>query len=58
MPKMQPIIPLPSSRPQHTVLNHLYMQKGKTGPAVVALGSTHRFLDKYVTVVPYKSMQR
>ncbi|KAF9664370.1 hypothetical protein SADUNF_Sadunf16G0011600 [Salix dunnii] len=51
-------IPPPLSRPQHVVLNHLYMQKGKGGPAVVALGSTHRFLAKYVTVVLYKSLQR
>ncbi|KAK3218772.1 hypothetical protein Dsin_012742 [Dipteronia sinensis] len=51
-------IPPPVSRPQHVVLNHLYMQKGKSSPSVVALGSTHRFLAKYVTVVLYKSMQR
>ncbi|KAJ4850721.1 SNF1- protein kinase regulatory subunit beta-2 [Turnera subulata] len=51
-------IPPPLSRPQHVVLNHLYMQKGKSAPAVVALGSTHRFLAKYVTVVLYKSLQR
>jgi len=51
-------IPPPLSRPQHVVLNHLYMQKGKSGPSVVALGTTHRFLAKYVTVVLYKSLQR
>lgn len=52
-------IPPPSSRPQHVVLNHLYMQKGKSGaPSVVALGTTHRFAAKYVTVVLYKSLQR
>ncbi|KAJ4704101.1 SNF1-related protein kinase regulatory subunit beta-2 [Melia azedarach] len=51
-------IPPPLSRPQHVVLNHLYMQKGKSSPSVVALGTTHRFLAKYVTVVLYKSMQR
>ncbi|KAK7292486.1 hypothetical protein RIF29_08267 [Crotalaria pallida] len=48
----------PMSRPQHGVLNHLYMQKGKSSPSVVALGTTHRFLAKYVTVVLYKSLQR
>ncbi|XP_027332012.1 SNF1-related protein kinase regulatory subunit beta-2-like [Abrus precatorius] len=48
----------PMSRPQHGVLNHLYMQKGKGSPSVVALGTTHRFLAKYVTVVLYKSLQR
>ncbi|OAY43435.1 SNF1-related protein kinase regulatory subunit beta-2 [Manihot esculenta] len=58
MPSSYMEIPPPLSRPQHVVLNHLYMQKGKGGPAVVALGSTHRFLAKYVTVVLYKSIQR
>lgn len=48
--------PSPLSRPQHVVLNHLYMQKGKSGPSVVALGATHRFKSKYVTVVLYKSL--
>ncbi|OVA20138.1 5-AMP-activated protein kinase [Macleaya cordata] len=46
------------SRPPHVVLNHLYVRKGKSGQSVVALGSTHRFLSKYVTVVLYKSLQR
>lgn len=46
------------SRPQHVVLNHLYVQKGKSGQSVVALGATHRFRAKYVTVVLYKSLQR
>ncbi|MCD7454469.1 SNF1- protein kinase regulatory subunit beta-2 [Datura stramonium] len=51
-------IPPPLSRPQHVVLNHLYMQKDRNTPSVVALGSTNRFLSKYVTVVLYKSIQR
>ncbi|GAV59845.1 AMPKBI domain-containing protein [Cephalotus follicularis] len=51
-------IPPPLSRPQHVVLNHLYMQKGKSGPSVVALGTSSRFVAKYVTVVLYKSLQR
>ncbi|KAJ8551784.1 hypothetical protein K7X08_021799 [Anisodus acutangulus] len=34
-------IPPPLSRPQHVVLNHPYMQKGKSTPYVVALGSTN-----------------
>ncbi|PHT30899.1 SNF1-related protein kinase regulatory subunit beta-2 [Capsicum baccatum] len=51
-------VPPPLSRPQHVVLNHLYMQKGRSSPSVVALGSTNRFLSKYVTVVLYKSIQR
>lgn len=51
-------MPAPLSRPQHVVLNHLYMQRGKSGPSVVALGTTERFIAKYVTVVLYKSLQR
>lgn len=58
MPAANSEIPAPLSRPQHVVLNHLYMQKGKNSPSVVALGTTHRFLAKYVTVVLYKSLQR
>ncbi|GAU38981.1 hypothetical protein TSUD_378570 [Trifolium subterraneum] len=52
--EFQPLV----SRPQHVVLNHLYMQKGKSSPSVVALGTTHRFGAKYVTVVMYKSLQK
>ncbi|KAL7088493.1 hypothetical protein ACP275_13G129900 [Erythranthe tilingii] len=48
----------PYSRPQHVVLNHLYMHRDRNRPAFVALGSTNRFLSKYVTVVLYKSIQR
>ncbi|GFQ03099.1 snf1-related protein kinase regulatory subunit beta-2 [Phtheirospermum japonicum] len=50
-------IPPPHSRPQHVVLNHLYMHKDRAHPSVVALGSTNRFLSKYVTVVLYKAIQ-
>lgn len=46
------------SRPQHVVLNHLYMHRDRNCPSVVALGSTNRYLNKYVTVVLYKSIQR
>ncbi|CAA6653598.1 unnamed protein product [Spirodela intermedia] len=45
-----------SSRPQRVVLNHLYIQKGKGDQPLVALGVTHRFLSKYVTVVLYKPL--
>ncbi|CAF2021432.1 BnaC07g33610D [Brassica napus] len=58
LPPANPDVPSPLPRPQHVVLNHLYMHKGKSGPSVVALGSTNRFLAKYVTVVLYKSLQR
>ncbi|KAL8229547.1 hypothetical protein R6Q57_014447 [Mikania cordata] len=54
--------PLPNMetppRPQHVVINHLYMQKDRSSDSVVALGSTHRFLSKYVTVVLYKSIHQ
>eukprot|EP00850_Spirogloea_muscicola_P016233 SM000130S27120 [mRNA] locus=s130:401971:403042:+ [translate_table: standard] len=41
-------------RPQHVILNHLYVEKGKAARSVLALGLTHRFRSKYVTVVLYK----
>ncbi|KAE8724224.1 SNF1-related protein kinase regulatory subunit beta-2 [Hibiscus syriacus] len=44
-------IPPPLSRPKHVILNHLYIQKGKNGHPMVALGSTHRFRSKYATVL-------
>ncbi|KAF9669639.1 hypothetical protein SADUNF_Sadunf14G0128200 [Salix dunnii] len=43
-------------RPRHAVLNHLYIQNNRGEP--VALGSTNRFLQKYVTVVLYKPTRR
>ncbi|XP_065876148.1 SNF1-related protein kinase regulatory subunit beta-2-like isoform X2 [Euphorbia lathyris] len=43
-------------RPWPAVLNHLYIQNNQGQP--VALGSTHRFLQKYVTVVLYKPSRR
>ncbi|GMH12551.1 hypothetical protein Nepgr_014392 [Nepenthes gracilis] len=48
--------PLP--RPQHVVLNHLFIEKGWASQSVVALGLTHRFESKYVTVVLYKPRKR
>lgn len=45
---------LPS--PQHSVLNHLYVKGNRDDPSVVALGSTSRFLEKYITVELYKSL--
>jgi 5'-AMP-activated protein kinase regulatory beta subunit len=50
--------PSNSPRPQHVVLNHLYIEKGWASQSVVALGLTHRFESKYVTVVLYKPLQR
>ncbi|KAK9156536.1 hypothetical protein Scep_003110 [Stephania cephalantha] len=46
------------SKPQHVVLNHLFIEKGWASQSVVALGLTHRFQSKYVTVVLYKPLRR
>ncbi|CAK7349131.1 unnamed protein product [Dovyalis caffra] len=43
-------------RPRNSVLNHLYIQNNHGEP--VALSSTNRFLQKYVTVVLYKPTRR
>ncbi|GFZ20592.1 5'-AMP-activated protein kinase beta-2 subunit protein [Actinidia rufa] len=51
-------VPPSSSRPQHVVLNHLFIEKGRASQSVVALGLTHRFHSKYVTVVLYKPLKR
>ncbi|XP_058079228.1 SNF1-related protein kinase regulatory subunit beta-1-like isoform X2 [Magnolia sinica] len=47
-----------SLKPQHVVLNHLYIEKGWAPQSLVALGLTHRFQSKYVTVVLYKPLRR
>ena len=47
--------PLP--QPQTVVLNHLYIEKENTR-SVVALGITHRFKAKFVTVVLCKPVLR
>ncbi|XP_057955321.1 SNF1-related protein kinase regulatory subunit beta-3 [Malania oleifera] len=44
--------------PQNVILNHLYIENRETPRSVVALGFTHRFRSKYVTVVLYKPVQR
>ncbi|XP_057801840.1 SNF1-related protein kinase regulatory subunit beta-1 [Salvia miltiorrhiza] len=46
-----------ASKPQHVVLNHLFMEKERPSQSVVALGLTHRFQSKYVTVVLYKPLK-
>ncbi|KAK4758182.1 hypothetical protein SAY87_019483 [Trapa incisa] len=46
------------SRPQHVVLNHLFMDKGTAPKSAVALGLTHRFQSKYVTVVLYRPFEK
>ncbi|WCJ27545.1 SNF1-related protein kinase regulatory subunit beta-2 [Euphorbia peplus] len=47
-----------SSKPQHVVLNHVFIEKGWASQSLVALGLTHRFESKYVTVVLYKPLNR
>ncbi|KAL4203411.1 hypothetical protein AMTRI_Chr01g127790 [Amborella trichopoda] len=47
-----------TSRPHHVVLNHLFFEKGWASQSLVALGLTHRFQSKYVTVVLYKPLRR
>lgn len=44
--------------PQNVILNHLYIENRDAPRSVVALGFTHRFHSKYVTVVLYKPVQR
>ncbi|XP_074566035.1 SNF1-related protein kinase regulatory subunit beta-3-like [Curcuma longa] len=46
------------SVPRHVILNHLYIENQDVSRSVVALGITHRFLSKYVTVVLYKPVRR
>lgn len=45
-------------QPQNVVLNHLYIENREAPRSMVALGFTHRFRSKYVTVVLYKPVQR
>ncbi|XP_068640689.1 SNF1-related protein kinase regulatory subunit beta-3 [Aristolochia californica] len=44
--------------PQNVILNHLYIENRESPRSVVALGITHRFRSKFVTVVLYKPIQR
>ncbi|GLT80777.1 hypothetical protein SLA2020_522000 [Shorea laevis] len=44
--------------PQNVILNHLYIENREAQRSVVALGFTHRFHSKYVTVVLYKPVPR
>ncbi|XWS36685.1 hypothetical protein CRYUN_Cryun20dG0106600 [Craigia yunnanensis] len=46
-----------SARPSNALLNHLYKKDSDDGQSV-ALCTTHRFLQKYVTVALYKSLHR
>ncbi|CAL9165159.1 unnamed protein product [Musa hybrid cultivar] len=44
--------------PQNVILNHLYIENQDGPSSDVALGITHRFRSKYVTVVLYKPVRR
>jgi len=44
--------------PQNVTLNHLYIENRESPRSVVALGITHRYRSKYVTVVLYKPVRR
>ncbi|WOK98982.1 SNF1-related protein kinase regulatory subunit beta-3-like [Canna indica] len=44
--------------PQNVILNHLYLENREGPRSVLAMGITHRFRSKYVTVVLYKPVQR
>ncbi|WVZ99015.1 hypothetical protein U9M48_044377 [Paspalum notatum var. saurae] len=45
-------------KPQHVVLNHLFIEKGWGSQSLLALGVTHRFQSKYVSFVLYKPLKR
>ncbi|XAR68255.1 hypothetical protein NMG60_11003325 [Bertholletia excelsa] len=45
-------------QPMAAVLNHLYIQKGRSGQSLVALSSTNRFRSKFVTVMLYKPLKK
>ncbi|KAH7302587.1 hypothetical protein KP509_23G078600 [Ceratopteris richardii] len=47
-----------SSNPPHVLLNHLYIENGEIAKSVLALGFTHRYRSKYVTVVLYKPISK
>ncbi|XP_011089940.1 SNF1-related protein kinase regulatory subunit beta-3 [Sesamum indicum] len=51
-----PCASIPS--PQNVTLNHLYIENREAPRSVVALGVTHRFRSKFVTVVLYKPVPR
>lgn len=44
-------------QPQCSELNHLYIQTHNEG-RFMALGSTYRFREKYVTMILYKPLKR
>ncbi|KAI5079587.1 hypothetical protein GOP47_0005066 [Adiantum capillus-veneris] len=59
-PSLQPSSMCSAARPQHVVLNHLFVEtkKATSSPPVLALGFTQRFRAKYVTVILHKPLRR
>lgn len=55
-PALDAIAALP--RPQHVVLNHVYLQRAPTATTATVVGTTHRFRSKYVTTVLYRPRGR
>ena len=55
-PAMDAIAALP--RPQHVILNHVYLQRMTTSANAMVLGTTHRYRSKYITTVIYKPRKR
>lgn len=51
-PALDAIAALP--RPQHVVLNHIYLQRTTASTNAIVLGATHRYKSKYITTVMYK----
>ena len=41
-------------RPQHVVLNHMYLQRAGQMNTAIVVGATHRFRAKYITTVLYR----
>jgi 5'-AMP-activated protein kinase regulatory beta subunit len=55
-PALDAIAALP--RPQHVVLNHVYLQRAAASTTAAVLGTTHRFRSKYVTTILYLPRRR
>eukprot|EP00899_Mesostigma_viride_P000778 jgi/Mesvir1/10700/Mv13788-RA.1 len=41
-------------RPQHVILNHVYCERSRSAKSSIVVGATHRYKNKYVTLVVYK----
>ena len=42
-------------RPQHVVLNHMYLQRVNQIRSAIVVGMTHRYKSKYITTVLYRA---